>query len=468
MTTQEIVDALIPLSSRFPRAALSAAVQQKEEIIPHLLGSLDYICDSADELLEKESPYDLLFYALYLLAQFREKQAFPKLVRLLRKSEEVLDYFLGDTITDGASKILCSVYDGNLGLLKELIEDSNAYEYARNAALEAYGFIARGDPAAREEMVNYLRHFIHEHMKDDTSNMPTFVSSVVVDEHLFELIPDIKFLYDIDRIDYSFHGGYDSFLDFMFDYQRHAEEIFIDDVIEELQHWAKYDEEPRPKPKPKPPAQKLMAENPPQEAKKKVGRNEPCPCGSGKKYKKCCLHLDSAWPAARKQEDDDDPPDEDADAFRNLFKELGGTQGDSKSYDLMKYYPRQGPPAEEGQRTITDFYSPKAIEIDIPVYKALKHRSIPIWVERNRTREDLERIGFLLEAFYMFTQTCEEEHLETFDEYDRKYMVHYDSATWVRILRNLMEEYEDRIPGKKRDARDAVDAALARMDTKEL
>ena len=23
--------------------------------------------------------------------------------------------------------------------------------------------------------------------------------------------------------------------------------------------------------------------------KKKIGRNEPCPCGSGKKYKKCCL-----------------------------------------------------------------------------------------------------------------------------------------------------------------------------------
>ena len=23
-------------------------------------------------------------------------------------------------------------------------------------------------------------------------------------------------------------------------------------------------------------------------AEKKVGRNDPCPCGSGKKYKKCC------------------------------------------------------------------------------------------------------------------------------------------------------------------------------------
>ena len=26
----------------------------------------------------------------------------------------------------------------------------------------------------------------------------------------------------------------------------------------------------------------------PEKAEKKVGRNEPCPCGSGIKYKKCC------------------------------------------------------------------------------------------------------------------------------------------------------------------------------------
>jgi uncharacterized protein YchJ len=25
-------------------------------------------------------------------------------------------------------------------------------------------------------------------------------------------------------------------------------------------------------------------------SKNKVGRNDPCPCGSGKKYKKCCLN----------------------------------------------------------------------------------------------------------------------------------------------------------------------------------
>ena len=32
----------------------------------------------------------------------------------------------------------------------------------------------------------------------------------------------------------------------------------------------------------------LLNPQEPKIAEKKVGRNEPCPCGSGKKYKKCC------------------------------------------------------------------------------------------------------------------------------------------------------------------------------------
>ena len=29
--------------------------------------------------------------------------------------------------------------------------------------------------------------------------------------------------------------------------------------------------------------------------RKKIGRNDPCPCGSGKKYKKCCLGKDESF-----------------------------------------------------------------------------------------------------------------------------------------------------------------------------
>lgn len=32
----------------------------------------------------------------------------------------------------------------------------------------------------------------------------------------------------------------------------------------------------------------------------KIGRNEPCPCGSGKKYKKCCIGKKKVQNAATK------------------------------------------------------------------------------------------------------------------------------------------------------------------------
>ncbi|PXF60388.1 MAG: hypothetical protein C4B58_00715 [Deltaproteobacteria bacterium] len=32
----------------------------------------------------------------------------------------------------------------------------------------------------------------------------------------------------------------------------------------------------------------ILGDSPPIRKNKKVGRNEPCPCGSGKKFKKCC------------------------------------------------------------------------------------------------------------------------------------------------------------------------------------
>ena len=34
---------------------------------------------------------------------------------------------------------------------------------------------------------------------------------------------------------------------------------------------------------------RLLAPVPPVRARVKVGRNDPCPCGSGRKYKHCCL-----------------------------------------------------------------------------------------------------------------------------------------------------------------------------------
>ena len=51
----------------------------------------------------------------------------------------------------------------------------------------------------------------------------------------------------------------------------------------------------RPKPKPKTPAYRNPLEPRPQATitrREKAGRNDPCPCGSSRKYKKCCMNKD--------------------------------------------------------------------------------------------------------------------------------------------------------------------------------
>ena len=35
-----------------------------------------------------------------------------------------------------------------------------------------------------------------------------------------------------------------------------------------------------------------LRNNPPLHVGRETGRNKPCPCGSGKKYKKCCMRHD--------------------------------------------------------------------------------------------------------------------------------------------------------------------------------
>jgi len=75
-------------------------------------------------------------------------------------------------------------------------------------------------------------------------------------------------------------------------WQERCEPTGIADTIVELETWAAFRKEPPPRPSAKPPlrrvAPSLKPLPPPEPPVRRVGRNEPCPCGSGKKFKKCC------------------------------------------------------------------------------------------------------------------------------------------------------------------------------------
>ena len=75
-----------------------------------------------------------------------------------------------------------------------------------------------------------------------------------------------------------------------------------------------------------------------------VGRNQPCPCGSGKKYKRCCLARDEARAAEMRRGPAPDATwDEDLDAASNAVVDLIHAarldEAEAAARDLLSRYP---------------------------------------------------------------------------------------------------------------------------------
>ena len=86
----------------------------------------------------------------------------------------------------------------------------------------------------------------------------------------------------------------------------------------------------------------------------KIGRNDPCPCGSGQKYKRCCLPRDEAAAAARAAArarvpdrtaadaitvDDGDGLDEASNCVVDLIDARRLDEAEQAAQDLLERYP---------------------------------------------------------------------------------------------------------------------------------
>jgi len=111
--TEEILKEIEYNNGHLPVEALKQVIAQKDVFIPELLKILEHTCQNAEEIAEKDN-YFAHIYALFLLAQFREKGAYPLVVNLIGMPSEILENLLGDVITEGLQNILASVCDGNI------------------------------------------------------------------------------------------------------------------------------------------------------------------------------------------------------------------------------------------------------------------------------------------------------------------------------------------------------------------
>jgi uncharacterized protein YecA (UPF0149 family) len=310
MDAQEIMKILAHDEYKFPREALEQAIAKRDEIIPHLLGSLERVVSNPEKVIEEEDYSHL--YAIYLLAQFREKRAYPLIVNIASLPAKTVDILLADTITEGLSAILASVCDGDTSLIESLAENRAAEEYVRSAALHSLLVLVACEIRTREEVMQYYASLFRNKLEKEHSFVWDGLISCATDLYPEEVYEDIKKAYendladewvaDLDWINKQMTLGKEALLS-----KLKEDNHLIEDTIQEMEGWAWHTESAD---SPEKELNDLLSEillsrnldNPPKidanfeenkaqmpyRAPKKVGRNEPCPCGSGKKYKKCC------------------------------------------------------------------------------------------------------------------------------------------------------------------------------------
>jgi Protein of unknown function (DUF1186)/SEC-C motif len=284
----------------FPKKAIQEIIARREEMIPHLLAVLESAhANPGDYVNGRKAMF--CTYAAYLLAQFRETRAYRPLMALLNLGGNIPSDVFGDSISEDMHNIVASVYDGDEELLRKLIENSSADEYARACAgLKAYPVLVHAGMLTMESVENYFRELFEGKLQREHCHVWNSLCSMSGDLGFASLLPHVRKAFE--------EGLCDRFFDHLTDIERRAKSggdvnwsgdcQLVNDVVPMMEWWACFHPEtPRKTAKAAPDALAKLLETrefssrptvPPQPKYPGVTRNDPCPCGSGRKFKKCC------------------------------------------------------------------------------------------------------------------------------------------------------------------------------------
>ncbi len=279
-----------------PVAAIRAADAQRAQVLPVFLEALE--SRAADDATQ-----NAFFVVFHLLGQWREKSAYRALARFLRRPSKEIDSVLGDAVTETSHRVMAAVFDGDPQPLYDIILDPEVNEFLRKRMCDVLAMVTLRGELAREEAAQFLRSCYTNLQPQDECFVWDGWQGAIALLGLAEFRPLVEQAFERGFI----HPSWLGLKDFEDDLRRAIEggppplwqgpkefELF-GDTIEELSSWYAFANEDKRRSQDvgRPPVwQTGTAANP----FKDVGRNDPCPCGSGKKFKKCCLNKSESAP----------------------------------------------------------------------------------------------------------------------------------------------------------------------------
>jgi hypothetical protein len=298
MTPVEIMAAL-EAHGPLPREALEAAGPSRDEMVPVFL---DYISRLQSAGIDELEGMDAFIFMFFLLAEWRETRAYRPLATLLRRDPEFLDALLGDSITEASARVMAGVFDGDLQPLFDILLDDAADGFLRGEMFDTLAIVALENPDLRPQITQFLVDFFDLTGTVTGEEVWWAWAECIAALGLANMDTAVRAVFDSGLItpDHSLIGDFTKRLQATLDAGRPdwftslSTNTLITDTIAELAPWYCFTPEYLAKkaegrlnvlsslmPRSGDPFNSVITG--------KTGRNDPCPCGSGKKFKKCCL-----------------------------------------------------------------------------------------------------------------------------------------------------------------------------------
>lgn len=285
-SVEQVLEALSADSDLQPLAALESADAHREALVPKFLEVCRRTFDDPSGAAEEE--LNLFAYALYLFAKWRETQAYPTVIRWLSLSDRTCSEISGDMHTHDGGRILAAVFDGELEPIKQLILNRDADEYCRGVALEAFALLGAWAEIPQTTVSDYVIWLAEEGLEREPSFVWSNLAVVGADFEILPAFPALRRAFDERLIDQTVIGVEElkpvesGPRGQLLEEQRDRRPP-VSDVAEATKWWGRFSKTRK--------AAELAAygvAHQPHVAAPKIGRNDPCPCGSGRKFKKCC------------------------------------------------------------------------------------------------------------------------------------------------------------------------------------
>lgn len=282
----------VATEKRLPVLAIGMCLLRMEEAARPLRA---LVARAANGEALSDDEVTLLFRGLYILGGARDTEVCQDLLRLLRRPEAELDDLLGDVLTESMACIVAGVFDGDVEALLGMVSDRSIDQFVREQILCAATFLTWNGSIPHARMRHLLVAFVEDQLAEDEDQAWYGWQQAIALLGMRELAPLVHRAIDEGRIP-DWMLARSEFDDMLADAERRPEDAtrfkdvnlgYIDDVADALA-WNDYDDA----------TDQLSDEDldtewiptePVRNPFRNVGRNDPCPCGSGKKYKKCCL-----------------------------------------------------------------------------------------------------------------------------------------------------------------------------------